>query len=58
MLGDDERGQAIQIGAVILFSFVVIGFSLYQATVVPDQNSEVEFNHNQNVQQDMLSYRA
>lgn len=54
MLCDDERGQAIQIGAVILFSFAVIGFSLYQATVVPDQNGEVEFNHNRDVQQDML----
>ena len=58
MFGADDRGQAIQIGAIILFSFVVIGFSLYQATVVPDQNAQVEFNHNQEVQQDMLELRG
>jgi len=58
MFGADDRGQAIQIGAIILFSFVVIGFSLYQATVVPDQNAQVEFNHNQEVQQDLLELRS
>lgn len=58
MLGADQRGQAIQIGAIILFSFAVIAFSLYQATVVPDQNAQVEFNHNQEVQQDMLELRG
>lgn len=57
MFGTDERGQAIQVGAVILFSFVVIGLSMYQATVVPDQNAEVEFNHNQEVQRDMVELR-
>jgi|AntDeeMinimDraft_5_1070356.scaffolds.fasta_scaffold02719_1 hypothetical protein len=50
----DDRGAAIQIGAVILFAFVVIAMASYQATVVPSQNSGVEFNHNQDVQSQMV----
>jgi hypothetical protein len=58
MFGADTRGQAIQIGAVVLFSFAVLTFSLYQATIVPDNNAEVEFNHNDQVQQDLAQLRA
>ncbi|MFC7175691.1 hypothetical protein [Halosegnis marinus] len=57
MFGTDERGQAIQVGAVILFSFVVIAFSLYQASVVPSQNTAIEVQHNERVQSDMLDVR-
>ena len=54
----DERGAAIQIGAVILFAFIVIAMASYQATVVPSQNSGVEFNHNQDVQSQMVDLTA
>jgi len=54
---DDERGQAIQVGAVLLFAALIIAFSTYQAFVVPNQNREVEFNHNQEVQGDLLEVR-
>jgi len=47
---DDERGQAIQIGFILIFGVLIISFASYQAFVVPNQNSEVEFNHNQQVQ--------
>ncbi|WP_092691658.1 PKD domain-containing protein [Halorientalis regularis] len=56
-LRDDTRGQAIQIGAVLLFGTLIIAFSSYQAFVVPDQNREVEFKHNQEVQGDMQDLR-
>ncbi|RXK51578.1 PKD domain-containing protein [Halorientalis pallida] len=56
-LRDDTRGQAIQIGAVLLFGTLIVAFSSYQAFVVPDQNREVEFKHNQEVQQDMQDLR-
>ncbi|WP_423999680.1 PKD domain-containing protein [Haloarcula salina] len=46
----DERGQSVQIGAVLLFAVLILAFSSYQAFVVPEQNREVEFNHNQQVQ--------
>lgn len=53
----DERAQSIQIGAVLLFAALLIAFSTYQAFVVPNQNREVEFNHNQQVQRDMIDVR-
>ncbi|MFD1646366.1 hypothetical protein [Haloarchaeobius litoreus] len=47
---DDERGVSVQVGAVILLAFVVIAISAYQVQVVPSQNEEVEYNHNQRLQ--------
>lgn len=52
LLGDD-RGQAIWIGAVLLFGFLVVGLTIYQAAIVPRQNAEIEFDHYQRVQDDM-----
>jgi hypothetical protein len=56
-LRDDERGQSVQIGAVLLFATLIIAFSSYQAFVVPQQNEEIEFNHNQQVQDEMQDLR-
>ena len=53
----DERAQSVQVGAVLLFGVLIIAFSSYQAFAVPDQNREVEFNHNQEVQRDMIDVR-
>ncbi|WP_435333563.1 PKD domain-containing protein [Haloarchaeobius sp. TZWWS8] len=53
----DERAVTVQIGAVILLAFVVIAITTYQAQVVPDQNKEVEYNHNQEVHQRMQDLR-
>lgn len=55
--GADTRVQSIQIGVIILLSFAVVAFSLYQATVIPDQNAEVEFNHDRSVADDMIDLR-
>ena len=54
---DDERAQSVQIGAVLLFAMLVIAFSSYQAFVVPNQNSAVEFNHNQQIRDQMQDLR-
>jgi len=56
-LAGDRRGQSIQIGAILLFAALIIAFASYQAFVVPNQNREVEFNHNQGVQSDMQDLR-
>ncbi|WP_338729424.1 hypothetical protein [Haladaptatus sp. DJG-WS-42] len=56
-LWGDNRGQAIQIGAVLLFATLIIALSLYQATVVPQNNKEVEFNHNLQVQDQLVEMR-
>ncbi|MFB6178154.1 MAG: hypothetical protein ABEI77_00335 [Halorientalis sp.] len=56
-LWDDERAQAMQIGAVLLFGALIILLSTYQAFVIPNQNRQIEFNHNQKVQQQVQDLR-
>ena len=53
----EERGQAVQIGAVLLFGFLVLALSGYQAVTVPQQNAAVEANHDDRVARDMVSLR-
>jgi hypothetical protein len=53
----DDRGAAVQIGAVLLLGFLVIALSMYQATVVPAENKQVEFRHNERVQHDLQQVR-
>ncbi|KPN30538.1 hypothetical protein SY89_01273 [Halolamina pelagica] len=53
----DDRGQSVQVGAVLLFGFLVIALTTYQTTVVPQQNAEIEYNHNQAAGMDMLDLR-
>ncbi|WP_135820955.1 PKD domain-containing protein [Halostella litorea] len=55
--GGDERAAAIQVGATLLFGMIIVSMALYQATVVPDQNAEVEYNHNQEVQGQLQELR-
>ena len=55
--GSDKRAQSTLVGAILLFAILIIAFSSYQAFVVPNQNAEVEFNHNQNVQTDLQDLR-
>ena len=57
-IGSDERGQAIQVGAVLIFGFIVVLLSTYQAFVVPSQNQEIEFNHYQTAERDMVDLRS
>lgn len=56
-LWGDDRGQSIQVGAILLFGVLIVIFASYQAFVVPSQNQQVEFNHNQRVQGDMIDLR-
>lgn len=53
----EERGQAVQIGAVLLFGFLVLALSGYQAVTVPQQNAAVERNHDDRVARDTVSLR-
>ena len=54
----EERGQAIQIGAVLLFGFLVLALSGYQAVTVPQQNERVELNHLDRVEGDVVELRT
>jgi len=53
-----NRAQATLIGFILLFGILVISLSLYQAQIIPNQNAEVEFNHYQEVQDDMVNLYA
>lgn len=53
----DTRGQPVQVGVIILFGFLVIAFATFQAVIVPQQNAEVEFQHSQRVQTDVVDVR-
>ncbi len=54
----DERAQSIQIGAVLVFGILIIFLAIWQAFVVPNQNEEIEFDHNQAVQQELTELRG
>ncbi|MFC7249249.1 hypothetical protein ACFQJ5_05270 [Halomicroarcula sp. GCM10025324] len=54
--GADSRGAAEVIGAILMFGLVMSLLVLIQVNAVPAQNQQVEFEHNQRVQQDMLDF--
>ena len=47
--GDWDRGVSEVVGFILVFGMLVIAFTVYQGIVVPDQNRQVEFQHNQEV---------
>lgn len=53
----DDRAQSVQVGAILLFGILIITLATFQATVVPDQNAGIEFDHSQTVQSDMQDLR-
>lgn len=53
----DTRSQSVQVGVVLLFGVAVIAFSTYQASIIPSQNREIEFNHFEEVRNDMTDVR-
>lgn len=54
---NQDRGQSVVIGAVLVFGVVIISWSMYQGVVVPQENSRAEFDHNQRVQGELLNLR-
>lgn len=52
-----DRALSNTIGFIFIFSFLIIGFTIYQGVVVPQQNKQVEFDHNQEVQTQMQDLR-
>ncbi|MFC7188138.1 hypothetical protein [Halorubrum yunnanense] len=55
---DDDRAVAPVIGVVILFGFLILSLSVYQVSVVPQENAEVEFQHIGEVRSDLVQLRA
>jgi hypothetical protein len=54
---DDDRGASVQIGAILLFGFLIVAVATWQSTVVPQENARVEFTHSQRVTDDMQDVR-
>jgi flagellin-like protein len=52
------RGQSEVIGAILIFAIIVSLIGINQAFVVPDANADVEFQHNNEVQRDMVDIRS
>ncbi|MFA9516508.1 Ig-like domain-containing protein [Halopenitus sp. H-Gu1] len=52
-----DRAQSVQVGVIFLFGFLIVGLSLYQVTVVPEQNQQVEFNAYQQAAEDLTDVR-
>jgi hypothetical protein len=57
-IGGDDRAVTVQIGAVLLFGVLIVSLSIYQATVVPSENKQVEYRHSQSVQGDLQELRS
>ena len=57
-LNQDSRGVSEVIGFLLVFGFIIILLSINQAQFVPQENSEIEFQHYQDVQDDMVEVRS
>jgi hypothetical protein len=55
---DDERAQAVQVGAILLFAAVIISLAGYQAFVVPDENAAIEFDDFQTATGDVAALQG
>lgn len=55
---DDSRGVSELIGFILMFGILIILLSMHQAQFVPQENSEIEFQHFQEVRNDMVEVRS
>jgi hypothetical protein len=54
---EGDRAQSVQVGVIFLFGFLIVGLSVYQVAVVPEQNRQVEFNAYQQAAADLTDVR-
>ncbi|MEF8756717.1 MAG: hypothetical protein V5A33_00620 [Halobacteriales archaeon] len=55
--GSRDRGASTQLGAVLLFGFLIAAITIWQVQVVPEANAEIEYTHSQRVQGDLQEVR-
>lgn len=46
----DNRGQAMQIGFILIFGMLMISLAMYQSAIVPDQNKNTEITHSNDME--------
>lgn len=54
---DDDRAVSPILAFILVAGLVVLGISIYQASILPNQNEEIEFKHSQRVQDDLVHVR-
>ncbi|WP_152419372.1 hypothetical protein [Halobiforma nitratireducens] len=54
----DERGVTVQVGAVLLLAILMTALVMYQLNVVPAENQQIEYNHNERVTGDLIDLRS
>jgi hypothetical protein len=54
---DDDRGVSEVVGAILVFGLMVALLAVMQTQAVPAANEEVEYNHNQDVQSDLVKFQ-
>jgi len=52
----DERGVSEVIGAILVFGILVVLLGIIQTQAIPAANQQAEFNHNQEVQSDLVGF--
>ena len=55
---EDSRGVATVVGFIFIFAILIILLSINQAQFVPQENREIEFQHFQDVRNDMVKVRS
>jgi len=53
----DNRAVSAVIGFILIFGLLTLTLAMYQAQMVPQQNAQTEFQHNQEVKNDMVALR-
>ena len=56
-LASDRRGVSEVVGFILVFGFLILALTAYQATVVPQQNAQTEFQHFEEVRNEMIELR-
>ena len=52
----DERGVSEVLGAILVFGILVVLLGIIQTQAIPAANQQAEFNHNQEVQSDLVGF--
>lgn len=55
---DDNRGVSEVLGAMLLFGIVIVALGSYQTFVVPQQNAEIELQHDAQVNDDFAGIQS
>jgi len=54
---DDTRGVSEVVGFILVFAVLILALSTYQAAIVPQQNAQAEFQHFEDVRNEMIELR-